>query len=226
MEKKKRFVDRLPLIFLGVALVAVLAAAGWLLSQLIRDLKSPAPEPPVNLDEQPEAEAPDSPAPGTDPYEPDMPEKPDTPAPADPQAHTFGSLTLHYDEAAVTADGDDGKTRVTLRTTEDATPRLDAQKLTRTQMSDAQAQAAAIGILQAYYADPPATDTLTAAADAAVSGGYTLTAPATGDTPAMAARVRFLTDGSATWFLILVWPDGETPDSTLTAVYEGAQLGG
>ena len=158
--------------------------------------------------------------------------KPPEPLPEDKEEtgpkleeHLYGTLRLAYDKKALVSETESPKTRVTLLTKEgEALPRLDAQVLDGSGLEEAEQIRLAVGLLQAYYTDPPETEAVTAGPDPDLELGYVLEAPAVGETPAMAARVRFLPTGAKLWYVVLLYQKDTPPGDALTAAYEGAAI--
>ena len=175
----------------------------------------------------------------TEPAETELPKLPDREAyqPPEPlpedaeeagpslEEHLYGTLRLSYDKNALVSETESPKTRVTLLTKEgEALPRLDAQVLDGSGLGDSEQIRLAVGLLQAYYTDPPATEAVTVGPDPDLESGYVLEAPAVGDTPAMEARVRFLPTGAKLWYVVLLSPKETAPGDALAAAYEGAAI--
>lgn len=167
------------------------------------------------------------------PKPPDREEyKPPEPLPEDAEEagpnleeHLYGTLRLSYDKNALVSETESPKTRVTLLAKEgEALPRLDAQVLDGTGLGDSEQIRLAVGLLQAYYTDPPETEAVTVGPDPDMESGYVLEAPAVGETPAMTARVRFLPTGAKLWYLVLLCPKETAPGDALAAAYEGAAI--
>ncbi len=147
------------------------------------------------------------------------------PEPGQQEEHLYGTLRLAYDKRKLESASEDPKTRVTLLLKDgEPLPRFDAQALDGPGISDSERQRLAVGLLQAYYADPPATEDVAIAPDPETELAYTLAAPAVGETQPMAARVRFLPAGTKLWYVILLYPDAEEPDAALLDAWEGAHI--
>ena len=138
--------------------------------------------------------------------------------------HAIGSLTVHYADGALTrTDGDGGL--VTLQPDPlQALPRLDLQKLDGSlqDLTDAEIQRLATGLVQAYYVDAPAAGELTVTADQTLLHAFLLEVPAVEDAPALSAQVRFLEASDGLWYLTLLYPAGETVPDGLQSAYENA----
>ncbi len=207
-------------------IVLLLAAVGvvvyWLLFHPSGDSvqKLPQLEEPR---EPPQNETPAAPPSSANPAEPAEPVEPEEPTDL-PEPHDFGTLRLYYDPGALQSEErDDQMTFRPLQYT-DEFPRLDAQTLTGQDLTAEERTRLAVGLLQAYYADPPATADVSVTEDTGLDQGYFLRCDAMGEIPAMAARVRFLEADAQLWYLILLYSDGDTPDETLNAVFESASV--
>ncbi len=149
-----------------------------------------------------------------------------TTAPEQPTQGDGGteSRTLYYAEGALQeVSVAEGVTSL-LPDWNETLPRLDAQRLDGSleDLTDGELQQLAVGLVQAYYVDAPATGEISAAADDAVSDGLRLELPATDDAPALSARVRFLEAADGLWYVALLSPGGETVPDALTTAYETA----
>jgi len=207
-----------------IVLAVLLLAACFLLWRLFFAPSAP----PESLENPPGETEADTPP---EPDEPDAPEEPDTPEqfPDDASAnqaepHIFGSLRLFYDGDTLKSETDEDKTHVALCAGGKELPRLDAQVLDGPGLGEEQRVRLAAGLLQAYYADPPATEAVPVEPDPAVELGYRLETAALGETPAMSARVRFLSAGAKLWCVVLLCPADETPGQALTAAFESAEI--
>lgn len=141
------------------------------------------------------------------------------------EEHLYGTLRLSYDKETVTSETEDPKTRVTLLDKKgDELPRLDAQVLNGSGLEESERVRLAVGLAQAYYTDPPASETVNVSPDPELESGYVLEIPAVGETQAMTARVRFLPTGAKLWYLTLLYPSGTTPGEGLVTAYEGAAI--
>ncbi len=156
------------------------------------------------------------------------PEREDTtqePEDAQQEEHLYGTLRLAYDKRKLESASEDPKTRVSLLLKDGSSlPRLDAQVLDGPGLGDSERQRLAVGILQAYYTDPPATGDVEITADPETERAYLLRAPVVGDTPEMAARVRFLPAGAKLWYVVLLYPAAQEPDEALLDAWEGAHI--
>ena len=156
--------------------------------------------------------------------------KPPEPLPAeseerDPnlEEHLYGTLRLFYDKDDLISETEDPKTRITLLEREgESLPRLDAQVLDGPGLGESERVRLAVGLLQAYYTDPPATEAVKVGPDPEMESGYVLEAPAVGETPEMLARVRFLPAGAKLWFVVLLYQKDSLPGEALVTAYEGA----
>lgn len=147
------------------------------------------------------------------------------PEDAQEEEHLYGTLRLAYDKRKLESASEDPKTRVALLLKDGSKlPRLDAQVLDGTALGDSERQRLAVGLLQAYYTDPPATGDVEITADPAIENAYLLRAPVVGDTPEMAARVRFLPAGAKLWYVVLLYPAAQEPDGALLDAWEGAHI--
>lgn len=207
-----------------IVLAVLLAAALFLLWRLFYAPSAP----PEAVEDPPAGTEPDAPA---EPEAPEVPEGPDAPEefPDDASAsqaepHIFGSLRLSYDADELESETDEDRTRVALCANGKELPRLDAQVLDGPGLGEEQRLRLAAGLLQAYYADPPATEAVSVEPDPAMELGYRLETAALGETPAMAARVRFLNTGAKLWCVVLLCPADETPGQALTAAFETAEI--
>jgi len=202
-----------------IVLVVLLLAACFLLWRLFFAPSAPpeaADEPPAGT----EPEAPAEPAPPEEPEE----KFPDDASASQPEPHIFGALRLSYDADELESETNEDRTRVALCANGRDLPRLDAQVLDGPGLDEEQRLRLAAGLLQAYYADPPATEAVSVEPDPAVELGYRLETAALGEAPAMAARVRFLNTGAKLWCVVLLCPADETPGQALTAAFESAEI--
>lgn len=217
MKEKSTFLKILPylLVVLVVALFAVV---------LVIFLR------PSDATENPPAEtdttvtAPETPA-VTDGEPPAPIQTPDDAAVTAATTYTYGSMRLEMPGDLLLEENRD-KTRISVRLGTETLPRLDGQQLQAMAPSGEEEVRLAAGLLQAYYADPPETDAITVTADADLDHAYTVETAAQGETPAMAARVRFLQRGNELWYLILLHDAGEEPAAPLQSVFESAQMEG
>lgn len=134
----------------------------------------------------------------------------------------IGALTVTFADGALTrVDGDGGL--VTLLPDEARNlPRLDLQNLEGSlqDLSDEEILRLAVGLVQAYYVDAPAADTITVTADQTLLHAFLLEVPAAGDTPALTAQVRFLEESDGLWYLVLLHAADEDAPSALLSAYE------
>lgn len=215
-------------LYVVIVLILVLLLAGavfllWLLFYTPREDALPPGQDQVQMEEpEPEPELPK--ASDIEAYKPPEPLTEDgRETGPDEEEHLYGTLRMSYDGNALVSETEDPKTRITLLTKEGETlPRLDAQVLDGAALGESERVRLAVGLLQAYYTDPPSSKTLNAAPDADLEQGYVVEAPAVGETPAMTARVRFLPTGPKLWYLVLLYPSGTAPDEALVTAYEGA----
>ena len=138
------------------------------------------------------------------------------------QAQTIGQLVLYYDDGVLErVDGDNGLVSL-LPDDAEQVPRLDLQPLggSMQDLSDAEIQRLAVGLLQAYYVDAPATDAIAVSADQTLQHAFFLEVPATEDAPALTAQVRFLEASDGLWYLLLLHASEETAPADLLAAYE------
>ncbi len=205
-----------------IVLVVLLAAACFLLWRLFFAPSAP----PEAVENPPEEAGPSAPEEPEKPAEPDAPPEqfPDDADSHQSEPHIFGALRLYYDEDTLESEADGDRTRVALCADGKELPRLDAQVLDGPGLGEEQRVRLAAGLLQAYYADPPATEDVSVEADPEIELGYRLETPALGETPAMAARVRFLDAGAKLWCVVLLYPADETPGQALTAAFESAEI--
>lgn len=135
-------------------------------------------------------------------------------------AHAEGALTMYYDDAAVTrSQAESGVVSLVTEATA-SLPRLDLQCLDGdlTELSADELQQVAVGLVQAYYVDAPATDSLTVSVDQTLRSAFVIDAPETADAPALTAQVRFLQASDGLWYLVLLTrADAEAPPALLVA---------
>ncbi len=140
------------------------------------------------------------------------------------EAHAIGRLTLYYDENTLRrADGENGLVTLLADGAEEL-PRMDLQLLDGSlqELDAGEIRRLAVGLLQAYYVDAPASDRVTADEDPALEHAFILNVPAAEEIPAITARVRFLDAQDGLWYLTLLYPsEGQAPGSLLRA-YESA----
>ena len=213
-------------VVISLVLVLLLGSAIFLLWLLFYTPKEDA-LPPSQEQIQAEVEEPELPkAPDKEAYKPPEPLSGDEEEPGQSlEEHLYGTLRLSYDKNALTSETEDPKTRVTLLEKDGETlPRLDAQVLNGTDLGDAERIRLAVGLLQAYYTDPPETEAVRVGPDPDLELGYVLEVPAVGETPDMAARVRFLPTGAKLWYVVLLYPKESTPVEALVTAYEGAAI--
>ena len=212
MEKRKVNVR---VILLVAVLVVALAAALVVLLRLFGSFQSA--DTAVQTPNGQQTTAPEQPTQGDGGTE-------SRPAAGTLPSHAVGSLTLYYAEGALQeVPVAEGVTSL-LPDWNETLPRLDAQRLDGSleDLTDGELQQLAVGLVQAYYVDAPATGEISAAADDAVSDGLRLELPATDDAPALSARVRFLEAADGLWYVALLSPGGETVPDALTTAYETA----
>lgn len=210
-KKHSPFLRALPYVLVAVLLLSAAGVAAWMFLAPSSPAEPPAPSEPADAPKEPGAPLPPPSASGQE-------------GPVEEAVCRCGALAMTMD-GTLRADKADVN-RVTLHPGEDELPRLDAQALPARKLSAEGDAALAAGLLQAYYADPPAADAIRVTADTGLDRAYFLQTDAVGDTPAMAARVRFLQSGSELWYLILVFPDGDQPADGLTTAYATARLEG
>lgn len=211
-------------VVIATVLILLLAGAAFMLWLLFYTPKEDAAPP---SQEQTRAEEPELPKTSdVEAYQPPerLPED-EEPSGLNEEEHLYGTLRLSYDGTALVSETEDPKTRITLLTGEgESLPRLDAQVLDGPGLGESERVRLAAGLLQAYYTDPPAAEAITVSPDPDLESGYMVSVPAVGDTPAMAARVRFLQDGAKLWYVVLLYQDENTPGDALTAAYENAAI--
>lgn len=210
-----------------VVLVLLLGSAAflfWLLFYTPKEDAVPPHQEQMQTEEQPEPELPKTP--DKEAYQPPEPLTEDSEE-ADPslEEHLYGTLRLSYDKNALVSETEDPKTRVTLLGKDgDTLPRLDAQVLNGPGLGESERLRLAVGLLQAYYTDPPASEAVSVSPDPEMESGYVLEVPAVGETQAMTARVRFLPTGAKLWYMVLLYPNGTAPVEALVTAYEGATI--
>ena len=200
-------------IFVICLLVGVLVVSALLLVRLLRSFQ------PTGTGPQADASQSDGGDGSTAPSRPGTSQVEDF-----PPSHTYGALTLYYDEAQLTeTTAEDGRVTL-LPASGEEVPRLDFQQLdvTLESFDDEELQRFAVGLLQAYYIDAPETASVEVAADEVFLNAFSLTAPAQGEVPAMTARVRFLQDGSSLWYMALLQPSEGASNAALQLSYETA----
>ena len=150
--------------------------------------------------------------------------QPELPEGLDLPAQTVGGLTLYYADGALQRVDGEGSLVTLLPDLDEPTVRLDMQPLNGSiqDLEQAEIQRLAVGLLQSYYVDAPETSAITAAADESLQYAWSLEAPATGDAPALSARVRFLEASDGLWYLLLLRPSAEKAPDALTTAYETA----
>lgn len=150
------------------------------------------------------------------------------PVSTDPQAtaHTVGQLVLYYGgNDLIQSQSETGVyTLLPTGATQDV-PRLDLQVLSGSlrDLQENEVQQLAVALLQAYYVDAPAADTISVTQDTELGNAYILEVPAVEDTPALAARVRFLEAMDGLWYVILLDTAAETSSTALVNAYETAR---
>lgn len=90
--------------------------------------------------------------------------------------------------------------------------RLDIQRLKGSlhDLTQADKKSLAMGLLQAYYHVPPATQTITVTEEAELADSYViaLSAPASGETPAANAKIQLMQSRGRLWYAIMLVPEG------------------
>lgn len=136
----------------------------------------------------------------------------------------IGSLTVSFADGELTrVDGETGLVTLLPDAARDL-PRMDLQNLDGSlqDLSEEELQQLAVGLLQAYYVDAPAADTITVTADQTFLHAFLVEVPANGDTPALSAQVRFLEASNGLWYLVLLHASGEDAPNPLVTAYETA----
>ena len=107
----------------------------------------------------------------------------------------------------------------------EALPRIDLQGISGSwgSLSDSERETLAVGVVQSYYVDGPATEQVEVSADSAVERGYLVTVPETEDAPAVTARVQFLQVGQTLWIVSLLETTEAAGNELLQSVYETAE---
>lgn len=150
------------------------------------------------------------------------------PVTADPQttAHTVGQLVLYYaGNDLIQSENEAGVYTLLPAGAIQDVPRLDLQFLSGSlrDLQEHEIQQLAVALLQAYYADAPAAETISVTQDTALRNAYVLEVPVVEDTPALAARVRFLETKEGLWYVILLDTTAETSSTALVNAYETAR---
>ncbi len=216
------------IVAVAAVLVVLVAILGFMLFKLFYTppARTQAPEQSVQAEAEPlEQGSPEAPAQTPAGDELFAPVDPESPAVPRAEEHLYGQLQLFYDKDTLVQTSEDPKTQIALLPEgADELPRLDGQCLDAPGLSEEQRVRLAAGLVQAYYTDPPATESVTVTPDPALPSAYRLEAPALEEAPALTARVRFLAAGTELWYLVLLCPAGEEAPAALVDAYESAAI--
>lgn len=221
----KRNTLNILLVVLVLALLAGVAAAVWTILPLFQRNHT---EQPPQEEAEPTLEEllrPDETIP--DPEDAEPGELPVTGEQTKPQAprHTFGGVAVYYKDGALTDTISQAHGIALTLPGGEALPRIDLQGISGSwgSLSDSERETLAVGVVQSYYVDGPATEQVEVSADSAVERGYLVTVPETEDAPAVTARVQFLQVGQTLWIVSLLETTEAAGNELLQSVYETAE---
>lgn len=221
----KRNTLNILLVVLVLALLAGVAAAVWTILPLFQRNHT---EQPPQEEAEPTLEEllrPDETIP--DPEDAEPGELPVTGEQTKPQAprHTFGGVAVYYKDGALTDTISQAHGIALTLPGGEALPRIDLQGISGSwgSLSDSERETLAVGVVQSYYVDGPATEEVEVTADSAVERGYLVTVQETEDAPAVTARVQFLQVGQTLWIVSLLETTEAAGNELLQSVYETAE---
>lgn len=221
----KRNTLNILLVVLVLALLAGVAAAVWTILPLFQ--RNHTEQPPQGEAEPTLEELlrPDETIP--DPEDAEPGELPVTGEQTKPQAprHTFGGVAVYYKDGALTDTISQTHGIALTLPGGEALPRIDLQGISGSwgSLSDSERETLAVGVVQSYYVDGPATEEVEVSADSAVERGYLVTVQETEDAPAVTARVQFLQVGQTLWIVSLLETTEAAGNELLQSVYETAE---
>lgn len=221
----KRNTLNILLVVLVLALLAGVAAAVWTILPLFQRNHT---EQPPQEEAEPTLEEllrPDETIPDPEDAEPgELPVNGEQTKPQAPR-HTFGGVAVYYKDGALTDTISQPHGIALTLPGGEALPRIDLQGISGSwgSLSDSERETLAVGVVQSYYVDGPATEEVEVTADSAVERGYLVTVPETEDAPAVTARVQFLQVGQTLWIVSLLETTEAAGNELLQSVYESAE---